>query len=86
MKRKKFYFRDLVEMGINYHRFTRVTNRIDKSIKGYRYDLDTPLTGEQIDYIRKFKNVEMGYGHYLYTPENKVNFVIILDKCKAETY
>ena len=83
MKRKKATVTDLYLKGIQYHAFQRITNTTTKE-KGYRYILCDPLTDEQKEALKQFKNVIISSCSYRYAPEINHDTVILMDKIIKE--
>ena len=79
MKRKKFYFSDIINNNIFYHNFDRIKNAA--GVKGWRYVLSEPLSDEKKQYILSFKNVVISECAHKYAPELKYNTLIVFDKC-----
>lgn len=79
MKKQKMYLGDMLDAGIEYIDFQRVTNK-KTGVKGWRYILENPLTEKQVAIINSFKNTVISSCQYRYAPEIKHDTLIILDK------
>ena len=78
-KRVKMRLSDMDSAGIYYHNFHRV-RRAD-GLTGWRYVLDQPLTADQIQQLKQWRNVSTGSAVHRYAPEIKYTTLIIWDKC-----
>ncbi len=83
MRRKKATVNDLFRMGLDWFDVRRCkrTDEAGKVIRGTRYFLDKPMTEQQEEYLKKFKNVVVGTAQYKYAPEIKYQTIILTDVC-----
>ena len=84
MRRKKANENDLlVVMGIGLVAVRRCmrTDKAGKVIRGTRYILGKPMTKQQEEYIKQFKNVVISTAQYRWAPEIKHQTIILTDVC-----
>ena len=85
MKRQKAYFIDLIKQGVIYFNYCDFKDK-KNAVTGTRYTLEKPLTSEQKNYFKKFKNVYFGTCFYRYAPEQKFDTIILPDKVLKEQF
>jgi len=79
MKRIKATLKDLIDNNISYFSFLRI--KTPERGRGYRYILDKPLTPEQSQILKLFKNVYIGGCYCSNAPEIKHQYIILFDTC-----
>lgn len=78
MKRVKANIGDLINMGADFYRSFRVKAR---GVYGTAFVLEKPLSAEQAEKIKAFKNVHIGTSGCTYAPEVRHTAIVLFDKC-----
>lgn len=79
-RRVKMTLSDILDLGISYHAFQRISNAGTK-VKGYLYILDRPITPVQEYAVNQFKNTQLSACHYRGASEIQYNTLILWDRC-----
>lgn len=79
MKRKKINFTDFYRLDINYYKTAAYYDK-KENMRFCAVFLTDPLTDEQLEALKDFKNIKILKSHAAYAPEQKHTVLAVYEK------